>query len=247
MSFTESRIIELDVIDSTNNYAMQLIDGNKAHPGLTIVANRQTQGKGQRGRTWVDTPGESLLMSVIVAPRHALTEQFMFNSAVAVAIVNELQDLLPHTAISIKWPNDIIINDKKAGGILIENVLRGSSWAFSVIGLGLNLTQNSFPEHLPHATSLKMVSGIDTDRNFMLNRLREVIFYAASFPDRNAGLTTYNERLFRKGKKQLIIEDGVAHEVTVLHANADGTLSVQLQNGAIKNYSHGQITWEYGQ
>lgn len=245
MSFTESRILELDVIDSTNNYAMQLIDGNKAHPGLTIVANQQTNGKGQRGRTWVDTAGQSLLMSMIVAPKHTLSEQFLFNSAVAVAIVNELQDLLPTTRVNIKWPNDIIVNDKKAGGILIENILRGSNWAYSVVGLGLNLTQPSFPPDLPHATSLLQASGVSFERNTVLNRLREVIFFAASFPNRNVGLTAYNNLLFRKGQRQLVTEEGEKFAVTILHANNDGTLSVQLENGTIKSYYHGQIVWDY--
>lgn len=243
---SEARIIELDLTDSTNNYAMQLIDGNKAYPGLTIVANAQTSGKGQRGRTWVDTPGQSLLMSMIVVPKHTLACQFVFNAAIATAIVTELQKLNEHWQVRVKWPNDIIINDKKAGGILIENVLRGSSWTHSVIGLGLNILQESFPEDLPYAISLKIASGIGYDRWVILNTLREAIFYAANFP-KDAGLQMkeYNDLLFKKGRLQRISIEEENKMVTILYANEDGTLSVQFEDGSIQRYAHGQLTWDY--
>lgn len=242
----DAHIIELDLTDSTNNYAMQLIDGNKAHPGLTIVANQQTAGKGQRGRTWVDTPGQSLLMSMIVVPKHSLGDQFIFNIAVATAIVNELQQLDEHWKVQVKWPNDIIINDKKAGGILIENVLRGSNWSYSVVGLGLNILQPSFPYDLPHATSLKIASGREFDKRTILNTLREAIFYATGFPkDAATLLRDYNALLFRRGQQQVLTENEQPITTTILHANADGTLAVQLEDGSIKNYVHGQAVWAY--
>ena len=242
----DAHIIELDLTDSTNNYAMQLIDGNKAHPGLTIVANQQTAGKGQRGRTWVDIPGQSLLMSMIIAPKHTLAEQFLFNAAVATAIVNELQQLHDTWQVQVKWPNDIIINDKKAGGILIENVLRGSNWSYAVIGLGLNILQPSFPADLPHATSLKAASGKDFDRRTILNALREAIFYATGFPkDATTLLKDYNALLFRRGQQQVLLEDDQPVNTTILHAHADGTLAVQLEDGTIRNYVHGQAVWAY--
>ena len=122
MALSEYPIIELDSIDSTNNYAMQLIDANKAQHGLTIVAQKQLAGKGQRGNTWADTPGESLLMSIIAMPDRAIHEQFVFSASVAVAIAKVLQKLNNNWQVNVKWPNDIIVNDKKAGGILIENV-----------------------------------------------------------------------------------------------------------------------------
>src|SRR6202012_6126707 len=92
MGLQEAPIIELDTIDSTNNYAMRLIDADTAQPGLTIVAAQQTEGKGQRGRKWADVPGQSLLMSIITTPRQALNEQFIFNAAATVSSVETLQN-----------------------------------------------------------------------------------------------------------------------------------------------------------
>jgi len=121
---------------------MRLIDADTAQPGLTIVSDMQTAGKGQRGRIWVDTPNESLLMSIVVQLPYDVEHQFAFNVTVSLAIADYLQDLKENWDVRIKWPNDIIINDKKAGGMLIENVIRGSQWAYAVVGLGVKRTSN---------------------------------------------------------------------------------------------------------
>src|SRR6187399_2669256 len=106
-------MLKFDSLDSTNNYAMQLIDADKAVHGLTILAGRQTAGKGQRGRIWSDEPGESLLMSIIVRPTFDLQAQPLFLAAIAVTIADTISQLLPEDSVRIKWPNDILIGDKK--------------------------------------------------------------------------------------------------------------------------------------
>src|SRR5690606_23377330 len=143
----------------TNNYAMQLIDADTAQPGLTVTAGEQTHGKGQRGRVWEAATGDNVLMSIVLAPGQVVDRQFAFLTAVAVAVADTLLDVYEHWDVRIKWPNDIIVNDKKAGGILIENVLKGGVWAYSVVGLGLNVLQYEFPPSLPHAISLRMAAG----------------------------------------------------------------------------------------
>src|SRR5688572_17585879 len=152
-------MLKFDCIDSTNNYAMQLIDADKAEHGLTILAARQTAGKGQRGRSWSDEAGQSLLMSIILRPRFDLQQQPQFLAAIAVTVADSIQQLMPEQPVSIKWPNDILIADKKAGGILIENVVRGQAWPWSVVGIGINVGQTELPAFLPNATSLRVVVG----------------------------------------------------------------------------------------
>ena len=241
---SESLIIELDSIDSTNNYAMQLIDADKAQHGLTIVAQSQTAGKGQRGKSWMDKPGESLLMSMIVTPRLLISEQFVFNAGIAVAIANVLQKVNDSWTVHIKWPNDMIINDKKAGGILIENVLRGSRWLYSVIGLGLNIKQAVFPEDLPYATSLKIASGKDYDAMDIREQIQAQVLSMVNTPGtKEARMKRYNDLLYKAGQKQAFTDETGSWEALVLHTNTDGTLSVQLQDGSILSYYHGQAMW----
>jgi len=244
----ESLIIELDSIDSTNNYAMQLIDANKAQPGMTIVAQNQWAGKGQRGNIWVDAPGKSLSMSIIAAPKQAIREQFVFSASVAIAIANVLRNLHSNWNVYIKWPNDIIVNDKKAGGILIENVLRGSNWTHSVIGIGLNVQQEKFPGNLPHAISLKMGSGNDIDITKLRDDIRESIMACSLFPQPPGQIMgRYNQFLYRRGMKQRFSNSSEKWEATIQNAHDDGTLEVQKEDGSVEFYNHGQAVWEWGE
>jgi BirA family biotin operon repressor/biotin-[acetyl-CoA-carboxylase] ligase len=225
---------------------MHLIDADKAQHGLTIVAGSQTGGKGQRGKSWTDKPGESLLMSMITVPRIHLGAQFLFNTAVAVTVANVLQKLSDTWQVKIKWPNDIIINDKKAGGILIENVIRGSQWSYSVIGLGLNIRQNSFPEDLPHATSLKIASSIDYEVSDVRDMITSDILQNLSGPiTEEIYLTSYNNYLYKRGQMQQFSDASGHWEARLVQANNDGTLTVQLADGSITNYFHGQALWEW--
>jgi BirA family biotin operon repressor/biotin-[acetyl-CoA-carboxylase] ligase len=246
MALLEAPIIQLDSIDSTNNYAMQLIDADTAQAGLTIVADVQTHGKGQRGRQWKATPGENLLMSLIIIPRQPLSEQFIFNAIVSAAIADVLQAIYPHWKVNIKWPNDIIVNDKKAGGVLIENVIRGNSWTYSIVGFGLNVNQETFPVELPYATSLKIASGKDFNIAELRNLIRHSILEATSQAiSPGAAMEKYNTYLFRKGCRQGFSDNNGTWEGMVVQANPNGTLGVQLSDGNIVSYVHGMANWEW--
>ena len=226
---------------------MQLIDANKAQTGLTIVAQSQTGGKGQRGKIWVDTPGQSLLMSVITTPGLPIGAQFAFNALIAVTIANVLQKLCSTPDIRIKWPNDIIINDKKAGGILIENVLRGSRWTHCVIGLGINVKQEQFPAALPFATSLKIALGQHINMIRLRDDLRMEIVDCSNCPvPSEISMERYNQYLYKRGQKQRFSDSSGQWEATILGADADGRLQVQLADGNIVFYQHGQVVWEWG-
>lgn len=237
-------VIELDTIDSTNNYAMRLIDADTAQPGLTIVTDTQTGGKGQRGKTWVDAYGQSLLMSVVIRPEYEIEQQFAFNMLVSLAIADYLQEIYENWNIRIKWPNDIIVNDKKAGGVLIENVIRGNQWAYSVIGLGLNVLQQDFNNELPFATSLRMQSG----KNFvvfdLVSGIRNKIFtYLLNRPDNTRLLRAYNDSLFRKDTLQRFKIGNDEFTATINGATTNGLLQLNLADGNTVNYSHGAIEW----
>ncbi len=240
----DAPVIELDSIDSTNNYAMRLIDADTAQAGLTITATEQTSGKGQRGRHWAGMPGQSLLMSLVVTPQQPLEQQFVFSAAVAVAVAEVLDALYEGWNVKIKWPNDIIVNDKKAGGILIENILRGSNWLYSIVGLGLNVLQESFPLELLNATSLKLASGKEFKLPVIRDMLRHNILdalYRKTAPEETMRL--YNQYLFRRSEEQAFSNGHDAWNGIIVKASADGKLMVQLQDGSIANYTHGDVAW----
>ncbi len=225
---------------------MQLIDANKAQQGMTIVAQSQVSGKGQRGKTWIDAPGQSLLMSIIVVPGRRIPEQFVFNASIASAIADVLQKSHTNWRVHIKWPNDIIINDKKAGGILIENVLRGSRWTHSVVGLGINVKQDHFPDSLPFATSLQIAAGIDFNLVKLRDELRESIMLCTVCPlPAEKVMARYNELLYKRTQNQNFNNAGKIVAATILNAHSDGTIELQLEDGTTAFYQHGQMTWEW--
>ena len=171
MTATEPKIhwIELDTIDSTNNYAMELIRDKKAMNGMAVFSAHQTKGKGQRGKEWKDEGGESLSCSFIIEPEiYGLTHHFHLIALTASAIRKVVEATI-RIPVHIKWPNDIYVGDQKAGGILIESVTRGKDWRYAVIGFGINVNQKHFDEKLPNPVSLRQLTG----KNYDIKRLAE--------------------------------------------------------------------------
>lgn len=172
-SFIGCQYIYLPECHSTNDYAMELVRNDLPREGCIINTDNQLNGRGQRGNVWISKPNENLTFSVILKPTFlAISQQFVLNMVVSLALVSSLKSCIPLTNIKIKWPNDIFVlyNNtwKKIGGILIENVVNGHLISNSIIGIGLNINQTSF-ESLT-ATSLKLI-GLDVNRAEMLRNI----------------------------------------------------------------------------
>ncbi len=167
--------IELTSIDSTNIYAMELVHKGLALSGSCIRAHFQTQGKGQHGRNWESSAGLNLLCSYILELKQLKTgkiwtpaDQIGFSAAVALG-ARAFFASFAGAETKIKKPNDIYWGDRKAGGILIENVVRGQAWTWSVVGIGINIHQMDFPNEAGNPISLKQI----TQENFELNILQK--------------------------------------------------------------------------
>ncbi len=150
----------LDSVDSTNNYAMGIVHSGTAAHGNAYFALEQTEGRGRRGKAWKSTKGENIILS-IVGDTSFLMVQHRFNLIAAVSLgCMDLLKLYVKENIKIKWPNDLFHNDTKAGGILIENVIKGKVWQWAVIGIGINVNQTEFsPDIAYHSISLKQING----------------------------------------------------------------------------------------
>ncbi len=241
---TDLGLITLDIVDSTNNYAMQLISDDKACHGLIVLADLQTQGKGQRGRIWQSVAGESLLMSIILVPKHSLVHQFVFSAGVAVAIANILQKYTEDKIVTIKWPNDIIVSDKKAGGVLIENVLQGSRWVYTVVGIGVNICQDKFADELFHATSLKIETGKTVEiKKICLEISNAIKEFASSNLSVDQVMAAYNHLLFKRNCTQKINDNSKLRNIIVKEVRPDGGLVVQNEHGKDEILEHGNQMW----
>lgn len=167
----EADITILPTIDSTNIYAMQQVHAHMAKDGQVYFALEQTAGRGQRGKQWLSAPGTNIMMSMVFDVDGLPHErQFTFNMAMALACYDYYKSVAGDE-VSVKWPNDIYWRDRKAGGILIENLVRGAHWTWTVIGIGLNINQTHFSNEAGNPVSLKQITGKDWDVKTMQKKL----------------------------------------------------------------------------
>lgn len=227
MSFDPKKIIVLETIDSTNNYAMALVQKGAAIHGKAVFAMDQTKGKGRRGREWVSTKGENIMLSIPVQMQWLPTSrQFELSVAVSLA-AHALLCTEVAFPVRIKWPNDIFIGDRKAGGILIENAIKGILWQWSVIGIGINVNQASFDQHGPIATSLHQTSGKVYDVLNLAESLRLLVLEKIdSLKSGNFAkmLEEYNDRLFARGREVKLKKDNIVFQTTITGVSSSGQL-----------------------
>ena len=143
----------LDTLPSTNLYAINQIRTNLAHDGIAYMASQQTAGRGRHTNIWEAQKGQSITLSLVLNMHNKpITPSFSLSMAIALACTNFLKTF--NVPVNIKWPNDILINRQKCGGILIENLWQGQQWQWAVVGIGLNINQQRFSANLNQATSL---------------------------------------------------------------------------------------------
>lgn len=159
--FTGKNYIELDSVDSTNNYAANLINTTKVPDGTVIMAHYQNAGRGQTGNEWLSNPGENLMCSTVYSTTQlAATESFVISKIAAIAVKETIEEITGKSAL-IKWPNDIYMDNKKVSGMLIENQWQGNQLT-TIIGIGINVNQTEFENEL-RATSCALMSGKNHD------------------------------------------------------------------------------------
>ena len=157
-------LIELSTIDSTNIYAMAQIKAGLAKSGSCFRADFQTQGKGQHGRVWESSKGQNILCSYILElekldelKKWAPTDQIGFSAAIALGAM-AIFAAFAGSETKIKKPHEIYFRDRKAGGILIENLVRGKEWTWAVIGIGMNINQTAFSSAAVNSVSSNPIS-----------------------------------------------------------------------------------------
>jgi len=168
------KVIKLNAIDSTNDYLKALSRKVDLDGDVVVVTHNQLHGRGQMGTYWFSEEGKNLSFSLLRRFQSLnVNHQFAINCAVSIAVKQGLE-LMGLDAIDIKWPNDILADNKKIGGILIENQLQASVITSSVIGVGINVNNEQFPD-LPKATSMTLQMQKKYDLDEVLEVLVEQI------------------------------------------------------------------------
>ncbi|MEO8821090.1 MAG: biotin--[acetyl-CoA-carboxylase] ligase [Ginsengibacter sp.] len=227
MSFSSENIKILDSVDSTNNYAMGLIQRREIDEKIAFFAREQTSGKGRRGKQWESEKCKNIMMSVAVQMHWLpVSRQFELSVAAALSCLDFLERYISGN-LFIKWPNDIFISDSKAGGILIENLIKGQIWQWAVIGIGLNINQENFDNEKFTATSLKKETGKNYDVISLAGELHQsVLKRTDELRAENFGkmLEEYNQYLYARNKWVKLKKGDTFFETKIIAVSSSGEL-----------------------
>ncbi len=243
MDISGKNYIVLNAVGSTNNYANQLIMSKEAEEGTVVLSYFQEKGRGQRGNFWESEGGKNVLMSVILFPGFLKAEkQFMLSKIAGLALYDFL--ISETSDVSIKWPNDLYVGNKKITGILIENGIKGRNVNSSVLGIGLNLNQEQFISEAPNPVSLKQLTGKPYEIANVAEKLVGLVF---QWYDRlKAGDfeyidTVYFDRLFRKNTWSVFNKGSVEFEAKIIGIGEFGQLILEERDGNISGYMFKEV------
>ncbi|SFC50934.1 BirA family transcriptional regulator, biotin operon repressor / biotin-[acetyl-CoA-carboxylase] ligase [Zunongwangia mangrovi] len=242
------RIIKVDAIPSTNDFVKQYYSGNSSFEPVCVSARFQTKGKGQRGSVWNVTAGKNLTFSLLY-PKISVTinHHFLLSAVVSLSVINVLRKFNT-PKLSVKWPNDIMSGNFKIGGILIENILKQTDIAASVIGIGLNINQDDFGD-LKQASSLKLQTGNDFDLDEILHAILEELLKrleVLSEENETQILEEYAALMFKKDVVATFqypngdFFNGIIRGVTI-----NGLLNVEIEEAVFKTFDLKEVKLMY--
>lgn len=238
------QIIHMPCVDSTNEEAKRQADGGAVH-GSVFWADKQSAGKGRRGREWVSDSTENLYFTLLLRPNLAPEKLSMLTLLMAYAVAKglvETTNLQPR----IKWPNDLVLGNKKVCGILSEMKLDGRRAAYCVIGVGINIGQKVFAQELKDkATSLEL-EGVMVDAERLLEAVLKAFNHLydtfMAVGDLSFIMDEYNKILAGRNCVVRVLEPGREFEGKSLGINGMGELLVEREEGTIQKVYAGEVS-----
>lgn len=243
--FTGNRRVVLEKIDSTNEEAGRLAKSGARH-GTVVLAKEQTAGRGRRGRSWYSPPGTSIYMSLLLRPAIVPGQASMLTLVAALAVNGAIEEQCGLTPM-IKWPNDLLLKEKKVCGILTEMSLNKDAVDYVIVGIGVNVSQSEFPEDIRGmATSLEKESGSSVDREGLIEAILKHMdgcyarFLAAG--DLSGLQQEYNERLINRGRPVRVLDAQGELSGEALGIDPAGELLIRQEDGEVKSVCAGEVS-----
>jgi BirA family biotin operon repressor/biotin-[acetyl-CoA-carboxylase] ligase len=235
-------IIHLSNIDSTNNFAAKLLSENLCQNGAVIMADVQTQGKGQRGNVWLSESGKNLLSSFVFKPDNLSVEnQIALTWATSLSLLETLRKF--NIEALIKWPNDVFVGGKKIAGILIENQLQGTRISCSIIGIGLNLNQTFFDDLNATSVLLETKQIVEPRKflNLLAHEMNEQfqLIYSSNFEILKV---EYENNLFQMNELKSYEDEFGVFVGKIIGTTEEGKILIEKSN-AIQSYGLKEVTF----
>jgi len=235
--------IYCEEIDSTNNYLMDSKLKNDSD-GTVVFAERQIAGKGRKDRKWYSSKDQNLTFSILLKNRFNEKTINVVNLGTAVSIAMSLENLY-QLKVNLKWPNDVLINDKKAAGILLESSSSGNKIDKLVIGVGINVNQTSFQgTYNITPTSIKLETGTEIDRERLLaeilNNFEEVLVRIDNNP--NDVLNDWRNRCRMIGERVFVTDDNLELSGIFDDIDEQGFILLKSDDKKIKKIHFGDVS-----
>lgn len=242
------KILYYDETESTNRIIRRAADDGAPH-GTLAVADRQTGGKGRRGRTWDSPAGCSIYMSVLLRPKIRPERASMLTLVMAVSTAEGIRDCLSAgegEKIRIKWPNDIIVNGRKLAGILTEMNAQIDYIDHVTVGVGINVNTGSFPDELKHAASMKTEFGRTFRRSVLIaavmKRLEENYESFIGAGDLSPLMERYRSMLINLDRDVLVIRPSGQYRGHAVGIEPTGELLVRKEDGTVEKVYAGDVS-----
>lgn len=230
---------------STNMDAKLLAEEGAAH-GTVVVADKQNAGRGRRGKDWQSPAGKDIYFTILVKPDFSSDHMSGLTLVMALAVAQAIKAVCKVEA-GIKWPNDIVVSGKKVCGILTEMSIEHDYVKYIVIGVGINVNMDGFPEELKEsATSLFLESGKETARAELLQEVLKNFEnnynkFAQTYDLTNI-INEYNDFLVNRGKEVRVLDPKGEFEGVAKGVNTAGELLVQTKDGKVSNVYAGEVS-----
>ncbi|REJ84042.1 MAG: biotin--[acetyl-CoA-carboxylase] ligase [Bacteroidetes bacterium] len=222
-------------LDSTNSYLAELLKNQDLAEGTLIRASYQHAGRGQTGESWSSREDSNLLISILFYPVFIpVRELFILNMAFALGVTDYLKFRINQEEIKIKWPNDIYAGDEKICGMLIENSINTKGVQHTILGIGLNVNQEIFPEHVPNPVSMKLISGkeyvLDEELAVLCSFL-EARYLQLKNSNQSKIKDDYLSAMYRIGEEHDFVSGREVFRGRIIGVEEGGKLQVKKQDG----------------
>ncbi|WP_312831786.1 biotin--[acetyl-CoA-carboxylase] ligase [Sedimentibacter saalensis] len=236
--FMGRNVVFVEKVDSTNNYAKN----NDLSNGSLVTCEEQTTGRGRLGRRWESQKG--MCMSVVLIPEIELSQISKITQVCAAAVAKALDEL--EIISQIKWPNDIFLNGKKICGILTEMKTEMNKNPYVVVGIGMNINNDNFPDEIKDvASSLYMETGIIFEKSLVAAKILnnfEILYNEFIKGNFKESLDICREKSYVIGKNINLIENNLVRKATAVDISSEGELVVITENGTTEKIISGEVS-----
>lgn len=237
--------IHLDTVDSTMQYLARPELSACEDSFIVVTADYQTAGRGQKGTSWESEKGKNLLLGLLLRPTFLHPqEQFYLSEICALAMVETLDTFAD--GFTIKWPNDIYYGDRKMSGLLLEHTLQGATLAKTIVGIGVNVNQQTFLSDAPNPVSLFQILNRETDREALLNDFLQrfqTYYQHLERQDFSAIHASYLQHLYRRNEWAKFRDETGTFEGRIVTVEPTGRLVIEQSQGTLRKFAFKEIAY----